>query len=227
MKPLVCLEAVEKRHGGRVVFSGLDWRVWPRERWGVLGPSGAGKSTLLRLIAGLEPPSGGRVVNHAESMGFVFQEPRLLPWRTALENVAMVLRAKGMSRTAARELARQKLVEVELTGCAGAYPAQLSGGMRQRVALARSLAVEPDLLLLDEPFTGLDRQLRQTMRALLDSILQKSRTAVVHVTHDRRELAGGTSRILELPTPDPYDFADPGPAGRPLATRCGGACRAR
>jgi len=198
MNAVVEMRNVHKRFGGRPVVAGLDLTVRPGEALGMLGPSGVGKSTVLRLIAGLEIPDSGDIHVASTRIGYVFQEPRLLPWDTVLSNVALPLRAQGMHKREALECARSHLHSMELSEFEHAHPNQLSGGMRQRVSLARAFSVSPDILLLDEPFTGLDARLKETMRNLLESALENSRAAVVHVTHDPSELLDRTGRIIRL-----------------------------
>lgn len=198
MSAVVEMRSVCKRFGKRPVIVDFDFTVDKGEVMGLLGPSGIGKSTLLRMIAGLEKPDVGNIRVRSSHIGFVFQEDRLLPWDTALDNVVLPLRALGMDRLAAREQARFYLERMELAEFEKAYPHELSGGMRQRVSLARALAVAPDILLLDEPFTGLDRELKGTMRGLLASVLEPGRTAVLHVTHDPGELLDATDRVVTL-----------------------------
>ncbi len=156
----------------------------------VLGPNGSGKSTLLRLLAGLlEPDSGqiqidGRAVGDADQrVGLVFQEPRLLPWRTTLDNVAFPLELAGVARTVRIERARALLELVGVSAFAQAYPHQLSGGMRQRVAIARALVRDPQILLLDEPFSALDALTRERFNTELLDLWQRTGTAIVLVTH--------------------------------------------
>jgi NitT/TauT family transport system ATP-binding protein len=144
----------------------------------VMGPSGCGKTTLLRVIAGLESPDTGNVARETESISYLFQDTALLPWLTAAENVNLVLSdSRETLRTAVEWLSR-----VELADEANTYPASLSGGMRQRVALARALSTDAELLLLDEPFRGMDEDLHVKMRELIRSYRQGKTTILV--THD-------------------------------------------
>lgn len=197
-EPLLRLQGVGKRFQGREVLRGIDLELGGGEIIGVLGPSGVGKSTLLRLVAGLERPDQGRLESRARRLAYVFQEPRLLPWCTAQENVALPLRAQGLKRGRARALALEYLACMGLAGREDAFPAELSGGMRQRVSLARALALGPDLLLLDEPFTGLDLDLRGNISELLQTSLAHCHTALIQVTHDRAELPAATKRMIYL-----------------------------
>ena len=144
----------------------------------IMGPSGCGKTTLLRLVSGLMEPTAGNVTRETESISYLFQDTALLPWLTAAENVNLVLSdSKETIRTAVEWLSR-----VELADEANTHPASLSGGMRQRVALARALSTDAELLLLDEPFRGMDENLHVKMRELIREC-RKGKTTVL-VTHD-------------------------------------------
>ncbi len=198
MNPVLVFSKVGKRYRGRDILSGLDFSLGSGEILAVRGPSGIGKSTLLRLAAKLSRPTSGMVTLAARRIGFVFQEPRLLPWRTALENVALPLLALGLDAPRARGKAGDMLDRMGLSAFTNARPDELSGGMRQRVSLARAFAVDPELLFLDEPFTGLDPELRASMRRLLDAFLTASGAAALHVTHDIRDIPAATRRVLHL-----------------------------
>ncbi|MDY0885815.1 ABC transporter ATP-binding protein [Dongia soli] len=177
------------------VLTGIDLDLQPGEFVSLIGPSGAGKTTLLRLIAGLDTADRGERLypgDVAPSMAMVFQEPRLVPWLTVLENLLLVGDATLEDR------ARRLLAEVELGGNAQSYPGQLSGGMQRRVALARALLVEPQILLLDEPLGSLDPALENRMMQLLGDYWQRHRPTVLMVTHDLHQAARLSSRILGL-----------------------------
>ena len=155
----------------------------------ITGPSGCGKSSLLNLIAGLISPTLGNVTRETESISYAFQDASLLPWLTALENVNLVL----SDSTKTLPLARKWLAAVELAQEEDRYPGELSGGMRQRVALARALAVDAELLLLDEPFRGLDTELHEKMRDLVRQS-RRGKTTVI-VTHDPLDLTIADAHI--------------------------------
>jgi NitT/TauT family transport system ATP-binding protein len=191
------VEGVEKRFYGsadnadRVILGGVSFAAPPGGIVCVLGPSGCGKTTLLRIIAGLETPDRGRVTvgervvaGPLREIGYITQEPTLLPWRTVLSNVELGLEIAGVPPEARRATARRYLELVELAGFDGYHPKQISGGMKQKVALARSLAVEPRVLLLDEPFAALDAQTRNALQEVLLHVLACTHTTVVFVTHN-------------------------------------------
>jgi ABC-type nitrate/sulfonate/bicarbonate transport system ATPase subunit len=192
-----------RRNGAdKPVLADITLTVERGEFVAILGPSGCGKSTILRLIAGLDQPTsgdvavGGRAVSVTDDRcAVVFQEPRLLPWRTVAANVALGAgRRKGSQRDRIDEL----LAEIGLADAAGAWPHQLSGGMAQRVALARGLAAEPDVLLLDEPFAALDALTRLKMQDLLLQVRERHHQSVVLVTHDIDEALYLADRIVIL-----------------------------
>jgi NitT/TauT family transport system ATP-binding protein len=175
----------------------------------IIGPSGCGKSTLLRLIGDVIPSSGGVISIHGGSaadarrsrrLGFVFQDPVLLPWRTAIENVELPLVLAGVGSTERRRRAQELLQLVGLAGFERARPNALSGGMARRVAIARALVLEPDILLLDEPFGALDEITRQRMNGELLRIWSETRTTAVLVTHNVSEAAYLSDRVLVMGT---------------------------
>lgn len=198
---MIQLDHVSKSFQDVPVIDDLSLTLRAREVRGVVGPSGAGKTTLLRLIAGLIQPDSGTVTLGSSRLSYVFQEPRLLPWRSAADNVAVALQAAGIDRRHARHVAHEWLARVGLTDFAGYYPAQLSGGMQQRVALARAFAVNPEILLLDEPFSHLDDGHKQELLAYLRQFIAQASVTVVYVTHDLRELDGLVDSVLRLSAP--------------------------
>jgi NitT/TauT family transport system ATP-binding protein len=173
----------------------------------LLGPNGCGKTTLLRIVGGLEPPTRGRVLlggepvagsnRHTKKVGVVFQEDRLLPWMTLRDNVELVLGPLGFDAEARRATADRYLRLAGLAGFEGYYPARVSGGMRQRAAIARALAIEPDLLLMDEPFGALDAQNRRIMQAEVRRMWRETGRTILFVTHAIDEaVAIGTTLIM-------------------------------
>ncbi len=164
--------------GERKIFDGFSLDVAEGAIVALLGPSGCGKSTLLRIVAGLDRAFTGKVTNSAEKIGMAFQEPRLLPWRNVADNLKLA--APQLSDAALLEL----LGAFELDGHAGDYPGQLSLGLARRAALARAFAVEPDLMLLDEPFASLDRALHMRLRDLLSARISAKKITALIATHD-------------------------------------------
>ena len=184
------LKNISHSYGDHNLLHGFDLTLEPGQRVALMGPSGCGKTTLLRIALGLLKPTGGSVENTFSDTAVVFQEPRLLQWRTALENVNLVL-SDGKSTLSQAET-YLKLVELE--NSADKYPRELSGGMQQRVALARALTVEGDFLVLDEPFKGLDEVLLENMMALV----KKTNAAILLVTHEEEEAAALGCEIIRM-----------------------------
>ena len=185
--------------GGReaqLVLKDVAFEVEPRSFLVLTGPSGCGKSTLLNIIAGLDANFEGEIDlgNGRGRLAFIFQTPRLLPWRTVYDNIALVL-PDGDSR---REKISEMLERVGLSQAADAYPERLSLGMQRRVALARGFILEPDILLMDEPFVSLDDPTAKSLRELLMEMWRRQPTTVIFVTHDRSEAVQLGTRILRL-----------------------------
>ncbi|MFR9769999.1 ABC transporter ATP-binding protein [Nocardia sp. SC052] len=218
------LSGVRIAYSGEPVLDGLNLSIAPGEILVVVGKSGCGKSTLLRAVAGLRRPEDGailadgdHVTGPAADRALVFQDDALLPWRTVRQNIELALRLRGTPRAQRRATALHWVDEVGLTGYADYLPRDLSGGMRQRVQLARSLAAAPRAVLMDEPFGALDTQTRETMQRLLIQTWRAHPTTIVFVTHDLDEalllgdriavLGGGTLRAL-VPVPSPRDAID-------------------
>jgi NitT/TauT family transport system ATP-binding protein len=185
-----------------VALQGINLDVRPNEFHALLGPSGCGKSTLLYLIGGFVPvqtgtiaTARGRVSGPSPERGIVFQNFALFPWKTVRENVLYGLEKLRLERKERERRAREFIDLVHLTGFEDAYPSQLSGGMQQRTAIARTLAVDPEVLLMDEPFGALDAQTRRVMQEELRAIWQRKQKTVVFVTHDVHEAVFLAERI--------------------------------
>jgi len=190
-------------------IDGLDFTVRDKEFVCVLGPSGCGKTTLLRMIAGLDAATsgeilldGGQISGPNPKVGIVFQEYSLFPWRTVIDNVAFGLEMTGMGKEERYRIAQQYLELVGLDSFSQSYPSALSGGMRQRVAVARALALNPVVLLMDEPFGALDAQTRNMLQLELLGIWEKTKKTILFITHSVDEAVFLADRIIVL-TPRP------------------------
>ncbi|MCW2307331.1 ABC transporter ATP-binding protein [Rhodobium gokarnense] len=217
MSDALILEGVRFSYGDVPVLAGIDLAVPTGGITTLMGPSGCGKSTLLAIVAGLLEKDAGRVERNFERAAIMFQDPLLLPWRTALANVGFALKAGRVPAAERRKRAGEMLVSVGLSEAdAEKYPRQLSGGMRQRVALARALVTEPDFLILDEPFSSLDGDLARQMHSLVRGIVEERGVTAIIVTHDAAEAARISERIVTLsPAPARVAGAEdvPGPSG--------------
>jgi NitT/TauT family transport system ATP-binding protein len=211
--------------GNLVVLDHVNFEVKDKEFVCILGSSGCGKTTLLRLIAGLDEAQAGSIFLDGEEMkgtspkvGMVFQEYSLFPWRTVIDNIAFGLEMQGMPKEERYRKAERYLELVNLTQFRNSYPSELSGGMRQRVAVARALTLDPVLLLMDEPFGALDAQTRNMLQKELLDIWEATKKMIVFITHSVDEAVylsdriivltprpGRICRIFEVPLPRPRD----------------------
>jgi NitT/TauT family transport system ATP-binding protein len=203
---IVEVKAIGKIYDGGVeALTGVNLGL-PRGRLStLLGPSGCGKTTLLKIIAGLIPPTSGevwvkgkQVAGPGPERAFVFQDFALLPWANVLRNVAFGLELRGTPKEQRFEIARKQIAEVGLSSFASSYPHQLSGGMRQRVGLARALAVDADIILMDEPFSSVDEQTRRKFQEELLELLRHKQKTVIFVTHSIEEAAYLSDQIVLL-----------------------------
>jgi NitT/TauT family transport system ATP-binding protein len=203
---IVEVKGIDKTYDGGVeALSSVSLKI-PRSRLSTfLGPSGCGKTTLLKIIAGLIAPSrgevwvkGNKVVGPGPERAFVFQDFALLPWANVLRNVAFGLELRGVAKEQRHEIALKHIAEVGLKSFESSYPHQLSGGMRQRVGLARALAVDADIILMDEPFSSVDEQTRRKFQEELLDLLKHKQKTVIFVTHSIEEAAYLSDQIVLL-----------------------------
>ena len=202
----------QARHGSTLALSDVSLSVGRREFVVLIGQSGCGKTTMLRILAGLIRPTEGEVRVEGQSLwrgerrddealaklGLVFQDPNLFPWYSVEENIALPLRLRGVRKSERRERARELSELVGLSGFEESYPRELSGGMRQRVAIARSLSYRPEILLMDEPFGALDALTRDKMNLELQRIAEATKATVVFVTHSISEAVFLGDRVVLL-----------------------------
>lgn len=208
------LEIHSKRFGTTEALRGVRLDVARDEVVALVGPSGCGKTTMLNIAAGLDHAFDGSVDCAASTLAYVFQDPRLLPWRTVRENVALALPRAERRGPRADDM----LEAVEMAGLGDRYPLQLSLGMARRVALARAFVTVPDVLLMDEAFVSLDEPTAQRLRALLISLLERRPAAVLFVTHNLREALALADRLLVL-SPGPGRVVAEVPVAAPRAQR--------
>ncbi|AHF76661.1 Putative protein transporter, ATPase [Sodalis praecaptivus] len=203
---VIQVKGIVKRYGHAMAVNGVSFDVRQGEFVSLLGPSGCGKTTTLRMIAGFVDPSGGTIHVHGRdvthlppekrNVGFVFQNYALWPHMTVAENVAFGLRLRKKRPAFIRQKIEESLGVVGLAGYESRLPRHLSGGQQQRVALARALALEPELLLMDEPLSNLDRALRVTMRRELKELQSKMKMTTLYVTHDQEEALSLSNRVV-------------------------------
>jgi ABC-type nitrate/sulfonate/bicarbonate transport system ATPase subunit len=230
--PFLELAGVTVCHGERTAVSAIDLVLHPGEFVALIGPSGCGKSSLLHVLAGLAPVAGG-VLRHEGTdattdigrrvrVGYVFQDHRLLPWRTVAQNLEIAMKAAGVPNAEWDERIDRYLGALRVAEYRDSWPMRLSGGQRQRASIARALAVEPDVILMDEPFSGLDEVTGRAMRQELARLREVSTVPTVFVTHSIREalfladrvvmLSHGPARVLkemDVPIARPRRYEDP------------------
>jgi NitT/TauT family transport system ATP-binding protein len=204
-EPRIRVKSLAKRYGALEVFNNIDLEVGEREILAVVGPSGCGKTTLLRCIDGLLPHDAGeiwvgreRVTEPIAGVAMVFQHFGLFPWKTVFENVAYGLRMAGAPKAEIERKVPEFIKLVGLSGFEKAYPYQMSGGMQQRCGLARALAIEPNVLLMDEPFAAVDAQTREILQFELLRIWEERPTAMIFVTHSIEEAVLLGHRVIVL-----------------------------
>ena len=199
------VEGLSHAYGATEVLADIDLTVEEGRITCLIGPSGCGKSTLLRMLGGLERPDRGRVLQSGappagclNPLTYVFQDFALLPWRTVAGNVSLALEERALSRSERREIIADALARTGLSDFARAYPRQLSGGMKQRAAIARALAVRPAVLLMDEPLSALDAQTRELLMTDFIGLWERERITAVYVTHNLAEAARLGHRVVAL-----------------------------
>jgi ABC-type nitrate/sulfonate/bicarbonate transport system ATPase subunit len=202
---ILSVRGPQRRFGATLALQATDLDVAENDFITILGPSGCGKSTLLRIVAGLDRQTAGDVLLDGQAhrrpgadRGMVFQSYTLFPWLTVRDNVCFGLRERGMPRPQQLEIAPPFIAKVGLRGFEHHFPKQLSGGMQQRTAIARALANDPRMLLMDEPFGALDHQTRELMQELLLGIWEAQRKTVLFVTHDIDEAVFMASRVVVM-----------------------------
>lgn len=200
---MISVQGISKHYGDFKALERVDLEIEKGEFVVLLGASGCGKSTLLNLVTGFDKPTSGRIVVNGREVnkvdphcGMVFQQYALFPWLTVLDNVAFGLKMKGVSKTERHQVARRFIEMVGLKGFEDKYPNALSGGMRQRVSIARVLANDPDVILLDEPFAALDAMTRQVLQDELLQIYEKSKKTIIFITHSIDEALLLSTRML-------------------------------
>jgi len=199
------IEGLTKYYGDMCVFNDISFEIGPKEIVSVVGPSGCGKTTLLRCLNGLIKADSGNITLNGElvdkprpGIAIVFQDFGLFPWKSVLDNVAYGLTVRGMAKKEAREISKKFIKLVALEGFENRYPHQLSGGMQQRAGLARALAVDPSVLLMDEPFGALDAQTRELMQFELLQIWDNNPASMLFVTHGIDEAVLMGDRVIVL-----------------------------
>ena len=207
-------------HQESPIFLNFDWSVAQGERWSVIGPSGCGKTTLLYLLAGLRLPASGKIningsplIKPRVSTGLILQDYGLLPWATAFDNISLGLKIRGLGDGKVAQITREWLSRLGIDAVSSHYPVELSGGQRQRVAIARTLALEPDLLLMDEPFASLDALTREELQNLTISLWESLSSTIILVTHNIEETVFLGKRIMVLehpPNTKPIIIENPG-----------------
>ena len=185
---------------------GITLQIAPHEFVALVGPSGCGKSTLLRVLSGLQQPSSGTLTSTTSDIGFVFQDPTLLPWRSTLKNIETLLELQGVDSSDRKTKAQLALELVGLQDSAHKYPRQLSGGMKMRTSLARTLVTDPSLLLLDEPFAAVDEFTRESLNDDLLAMFASAKFSAVFVTHSITEAVYLSQRVIIM-SPRPASIA--------------------
>jgi ABC-type nitrate/sulfonate/bicarbonate transport system ATPase subunit len=189
---------ITKKYGERFVLKDFSLEIKKGDTLGLIGKSGVGKTTLLRILSDLTSIDSGSIFRGSNKIGYVFQEHRLIPWKTVIGNIVFCLVAFGESKKNAHQKARYFLNQMELSEYEDHYPHELSGGMCQRVSIARAFAIDPDILLMDEPFTALDPRLKEILHNYIKKFLASKPIAALYVSHIPREILKITDKIYVI-----------------------------
>ena len=207
MNKAITFDKVSKNYGSKEIICDLSFSINTQDVVGLLGPSGVGKTTILKMISGLEKPTSGKITLFSKKISYVFQEPRLFPWKTTLENVALPLEASGLSQNESIQKAKEYLDSMKLIDFIDYYPSKLSGGMRQRVSLARALSLKPDILLLDEPFSALDTKMKDSLVEILLNSLKEQAMTVLYVSHFPQEVDKIANKTFTISCKDNFSIS--------------------
>jgi NitT/TauT family transport system ATP-binding protein len=195
---MIHLDHINKSFGHDVILHDFSMKVHSGERIGLLGNSGTGKTTLLNIIAGMVKPETGTVKISSNKIGYIFQEPRLMPWKRVTDNVTIGASAIGMSKQESIAKCQLILEQLEIKKYASYFPSELSGGIAQRVSIARAFMVEPDILLMDEPFSSLDPGLRNRLHDYVLEFLNERKATLLYVSHFPEDVRKITNQIFIL-----------------------------
>ena len=198
MSLLLEIKGLYQCFNDEIVLDHIDLSIKKEQKIGIVGLSGSGKSTLLKLIAQLLTPTKGEIIKHFDRLSYVFQEHRLMPWLSSYENVMLPLLAQKMSYNAARDKAEEILQNFGLQKATKLYPKSLSGGMKARVALARAFVIQPQLMLLDEPFAALDIRLKHQLGEFLNTRVHHYKQTLIYVSHCPEELIQSVDLVFLL-----------------------------
>ncbi len=195
MEKLLVARDIVKFYGGVKVLDGVSLAIEDRDSIGLFGPNACGKTTLLKILAGIIEPDRGEVVRNG-SIAMVFQDDKMVPWMDLVGNVAILLRLKGVSKSKATKIALEKLRMLDIERFSGMKPSQLSGGTLRKAAIARALTLEPKILLLDEPFTGIDEASRRSIKSLVRSLVTDQGISIIVTSHYIDDFRGLVDKVL-------------------------------
>jgi ABC-type nitrate/sulfonate/bicarbonate transport system ATPase subunit len=195
---MIYLDRINKSYGSQIVLSDFNLGIKKSDRIGLIGDSGTGKTTVLNVIAGLVKPDSGEVKINCNRIGYIFQESRLMPWKTVLNNVLLSVKSIGIPKEEAIERCRAILDRLEIQKFQDYYPSQLSGGIAQRVSIARAFIIEPEVLLMDEPFNSLDPGLRNRLHDYVLELSNELNITLLYVSHFPEDVVKITNKVYLL-----------------------------